>query len=184
MFLFLKDRSYEIVKLFINQIAISVFGTAMAFATAGEGRTALLVGTSIFSVLFYLFIIYVMMWEIGAKDSHKIEKKLPGHSPLTGLYMGLISSIPNFVVAGLITLGLKTTVPLFTKIHIFVDVISGFTMKGMYTGLLAIPLNEANTLQINDLWFVYFLIPLPLILTTFLAYFLGSKNFKLFGFKK
>lgn len=181
MLTFLKERSYDIVKLIINQVAISIFGTAMALATAmiKTNQLAIMVGTSVFSVLFFLFIVYITMWELGAKDSHKIEKNLPGHSRLTGLYIGLFASIPNYLVAILITLGLVTSVPAFDTIHSIVNVVSSFLIKGMYTGLLAIPINE--TLQLNSLWFMYFLIPLPMIYTSFIAYFAGSKNFKIFG---
>lgn len=179
MLLFLKERSYDIVKLFVNQIAISIFGTALSLATAGENRDALRIGTSVFSILFYLFIIYVMMWELGAKDSHKIERRDEGQTRAAGLYMGLAASSLNFLLAILITLGLETSVAIFSKIGRVANFIALLFTEGMYTGLLAIPVS--SEVQLNDLWFMYFLLPLPLILTTSVAYLAGSKNFKIFG---
>ena len=96
---FIKERSYEIVKLFVNQIVLSIFGTALTLAAAGENQASLRIGSSVFAILFYLFIIYFMMWELGAKDSHKIERKDRGHSRAAGLYMSLIASSINFLLA-------------------------------------------------------------------------------------
>ena len=61
MLFFIKERSYEIVKLFINQIVLSVFGTALTLAAAGENRTGLRVGSSVFAILFYLFICHIQI---------------------------------------------------------------------------------------------------------------------------
>lgn len=174
MLLFLKQRSYDIVKLFINQIAISIFGNALSLATAGENREGLRIGTSIFSILFYLFIIYVMMWELGAKDSHKIERKDEGQTRAAGLYMSLAASSLNFLLAILVTLG--TLISALGNVGGVAKLIALFT-EGMYTGLLAI---RVNGVPLNNLWFTYFLLPLPLILTASVSYLAGSKNFKLF----
>ena len=53
---FLKENSYSMVKMFVNQIAMTVFGTMLALATAGN--PTLLLCSSIFSILFYLFLVY------------------------------------------------------------------------------------------------------------------------------
>ena len=57
MITFLKKRSYDLVCMFVTQLAISLFGLALAFAVP-VNQAPLRIGTSIFSVLFYLFIIY------------------------------------------------------------------------------------------------------------------------------
>ena len=174
MLTFLKNRSYDIVKLFLNQIAMSIFGFSLAFATSGH--TAVRIASSVFSILFYLFIIYAMMWELGAKDKHKIERKAAGQSYLTGLYMALVSSSFNFVIAILIMLGYLT--PAFGVVGGIAQFIVLFT-EGMYMGLV---LHFAPTVAtFGSVWFIFFLLHLPTILIAFLAYFAGSKNFKIFG---
>lgn len=177
MLFFLKERSYEIVKLFVNQIVLSVFGTALTLAAAGENRTGLRIGCSIFSILFYLFIIYFMMWELGAKDSHKIERGEVGQTRAAGLYMGLVASSVNFLLAILIMLGSLIPSEVFGNIGAVAKLISLLT-EGMYTGVLAVAVNGA---PLNNLWFIYFALPLPLLLVSGLAYYAGTKNFKIFG---
>jgi hypothetical protein len=177
MLFFLKERSYEIVKLFINQIVLSVFGTALTLAAAGENRAGLRVGSSIFAILFYLFIIYFMMWELGAKDSHKIERKDEGQTRAAGLYMGLVASSVNFLLAILIMLGSLIQHEAFGSIGAVSKLIALLT-EGMYTGVLAITVNGS---PLNNLWPIYFALPLPLLLVAGLSYYAGSKNFRIFG---
>ena len=174
---FIKERSYEIVKLFVNQIVLSIFGTALTLAAAGENQAGLRIGSSVFAILFYLFIIYFMMWELGAKDSHKIERKDRGHSRAAGLYMSLIASSINFLLAIFIMLGTLIQTDFFGRIGAISKVIALLT-EGIYTGVLAI---QVNGTPLNNLWFMYFLLPVPLLLVASLSYFAGSKNFKIFG---
>ncbi len=176
MLLFLKNRSYEIVRLFLNQIAISIFGFSLNLATK-TNHTGLSVGTSVFSILFYLFITYVMMWELGAKDSHKIERHDKGQSRASGFFMGLVASSLNFILAILIMLG--TLIPGMGNVGGVSQLIALLT-EGMYSGLLSLKIGGS---ALSSLWFMYFLLPLPRIGVTTLAYFAGSKNFKLFGKK-
>ena len=61
MITFLKKRSYDLVYMFITQLAISLFGLALAFAVP-VNQSALRIGTSVFSVLFYLFLIWYIMF--------------------------------------------------------------------------------------------------------------------------
>lgn len=177
MLMFLKKRSYDIVKMLINQFAISIFGNALALAT-GEKQQALRIVTSVFSVLFYLFLIYVMTWDLGAKDSHHLEKKEAGYTRLTGFYMALCASVLNVVFAILIMLG--TLVPVMGNVGGVAKLLA-LLFEGMYTGLLAIPVGGA---PLNTLWFIYFLLPLPLIVTATVAYFAGSKDFRIFCGKR
>ncbi len=171
----IKGRSYDVVRLYLNQIAIAFFGMALAFAT-GENQEGLRIGSSVFAILFYLFITYVTVWELGAKDSHKIERGEENFSRFTGLIMSLFASIPNIVLAILIMIG--TLIPTTVAGTIGgIAKIAALLTEGMYTGLLAIKVGD---IALNSLWYMYFLLPLPLIFTTSIAYFAGTKNFKLF----
>ena len=49
----------------------------------------------------------------------------------------------------------------------------------MYTGLLAYTVAGA---QLNSYWFVYFILPIPAILTSWLAYYLGLRDIKVTAF--
>lgn len=55
---FIKENSYNMFKMFLDQIAMTVFGTMLSFATLkNEG---LLLASSIFSILFYLMLLYTV----------------------------------------------------------------------------------------------------------------------------
>ena len=173
---FLKRRSYDLVHMFITQLAISIFGMALALATAANHST-LQICTSVFAVLFYLYLIYAKIWELGYKDIRGFERGDKGLSRFEGLYMGLAASTINFILALLITLGISfPSSEFFGSIGAVAKVIA-LLVEGMYTGLLAL---KANGISLNSLWFMYFLITLPLIITASLAYFAGSKEFKIF----
>lgn len=174
MLLFLKKHSYDMVKMLINQFAISIFGNALALAT-GETQQGLRIVTSVFSVLFYLFLIYVMMWDLGAKDTHHLEKKEDGYTRLAGLFIAICASALNFIFALLIMLG--TLIPAMGNVGGVAKLLA-LLFEGMYTGLLAITVGGT---PLNNFWWIYFLLPLPLLLTATVAYLAGVKNFKIFG---
>lgn len=175
MLRFLKERSYDIVKMLIYQIAIALFGISLAIAT-GEMAT-LQTATSILSVVFYLVLIYIMMWDLGYKDSGRISRGEEGSSRLTGLYMGLAASIPNFLLAVFITLGtFVSDVTFFSNLGAGSALIA-LLIEGMYTGLLAIRVGDV---PLNSVWFMWFLVIIPLIVTASIGYYAGTKEFKIF----
>lgn len=173
----LKRKSYELVKMYVNQIVISIFGFALALATK-TNQPKLTMATSIASIVFYVFIMYNMMWELGYKDKKGIERSDKGSTSLCGLYMGLVASIPNFILAILYLLG--TLFEAFGSIGAVAKVIALLT-EGMYTGLLTL---KISGIPLNSMPLMYFLTPLPLIATSAIAYFAGTKGFKLFNSTK
>ena len=60
---FFKERSYDMVKMFLNQFATAIFGVVLAIAAGMAGNVVLRNVTSAFAVLFYLFLLYTMTWE-------------------------------------------------------------------------------------------------------------------------
>lgn len=106
---FWKKNSYQIVRLFVIQVGIAIFGLVLSFAvaTAFRGRSdwvALLL-VSIFSVLFYLFILYSVAWEIGGKDRIRLDsvhEKLRGGR---GFVLALLAQIPNLLFCLLMLIG-------------------------------------------------------------------------------
>ncbi len=169
---FLKKYSYSSVGLFVKQIAISIFGLVLAIACAKIGKTMQIV-SSCAAIVFYLFLIYAAMWEVGSKDKFGIEYGKFEGKPLTGLYIGLIANIPNFLLAAVIT---------FCMIGAEGGIISmigagasagALLIEGMYTGLLSVHVGGA---PLNSMWFMYFLIPLPAVGISTLAYYLGTKG--------
>ena len=169
---FMKKYSYSAVKLFVSQMAISLFGLVLAIACAKIGKTMQVV-TSIGAVVFYLFLIYTSMWEVGSKDKFGVDYGKSESKPLTGLYIGLLANSLNFLLAIVVTLGfLLGDGGILSKIGALCGTVAIF-VEGMYSGLLSIHIGEV---PLNSFWFSYFIITLPAIATSAVAYYAGVKG--------
>ena len=168
----MKKYSYSAVKLFVSQMAISLFGLVLAIACAKIGKTMQVV-TSIGAVVFYLFLIYTSMWEVGSKDKFGVDYGKSESKPLTGLYIGLLANSLNFLLAIVVTLGfLLGDGGILSKIGALCGTVAIF-VEGMYSGLLSIHIGEV---PLNSFWFSYFIITLPAIATAAVAYYAGVKG--------
>ena len=178
---FFSKYSYSIIKMFVNQFAISLFGSVLAMATASAGNDKLTFVVSCFAILFYLFLIYTMTWEIGAKDKISVDVGKKEYRPMTGLLMSLIANIPNFIIAFLFAISYPFmgtarwagTMAAFSKI-------ASVIIEGMYLGVIS-TVQLAGT-YMNNIWWTYLLITVPALITSFLAYYLGHKNFRFLAF--
>ena len=170
---FLKEHSYDAVKLLVTQCAISMFGFVLTLACGMIESDALRTGCSIFAVVFYLFLVYTSIWELGAKDGLSAQYGHKEYRPLTGLWIGCLANSLNFLLAIGILLGLA-----FPTMELFGNIGGGskflaLLLQGMYSGLLALKVGGAH---LNTYLVSYFLIPLPAIATTAAAYYFGLKN--------
>lgn len=173
---FLSRYSYESVHLFLNQVAIGLFGMTLALAASMAKSEVLSIVTSVFSVLFFLFLQYTVMKKIGAEDrlSCDLGKMRPDF--LVPLKMWLLASIPSFFFALLIALRAA-----FMNVEV-IYMIGGLAnvfkriIEGMYMGLLNI---DVGGQALHLYWFVHFLTPLPTLAVAYAAYMIGFKNFSL-----
>ncbi len=169
---FLKKYSYSAVKLFVSQMAISLFGLVLAIACAKLGKSMQIV-TSVGAVVFYLFLIYTSMWEIGSKDKFGIDYGKFEANSLTGLYIGLIANVLNILLAVLVTIGLTLgNGGLLSKLGALCGTIAIF-IEGMYSGILSVHIGGA---PLNSFWISYFIITIPAIATSAFAYYAGIKG--------
>ncbi len=177
---FFSKYSYNIIKVFVNQFAISIFGSVLAMATASSGNNTLTLIVSIFAVLFYLFLLYTMTWEVGAKDKISVDVGKKSYRPHTGLYMALIANIPNFLIAIIYTVAYPamSSAEWAGNMGAVARVVS-IIIEGMYLGITSVVKIGGNAL--NTYWWTYFLITIPAIMISWIAYFLGHKNFGFFA---
>ena len=177
---FFHKYGYSIVKMFLYQFAISMFGSTLAMATTSSKSTSTTIVVSACAVLFYLFVLYGLTWEIGGHDKISVDVGKKEYKPMTGFVLSALANIPNFIIAIIFTIGYPSLARggewgsnLCAVMKVFL-----FIFEGMYLGLLtAIRIPVAGVMQqLNNLWWPYFLIPLPAILTCGLAYYLGHKN--------
>ena len=184
-----KENSYDIVRLYVNQLGIMIF-SMLLYTAVGENTTLGLL-VSLFSTVFYLVLIYYVVWEIGAKDKIRIEGGKAEPCKYKGLVMGLFANVPNFVLGLLTTVfvsvamlsggsGITSTFAIFnliTRIHasMYMGFITAVVPTGLSTGSIDFVEYLIETI-------LFTLIPLVSVGITHLAYHLGSKEKKIFSF--
>jgi hypothetical protein len=174
---FMSRYSYESVHLFLNQFAIGLFGITLALAAKMAKNDILSIVTSVFSIIFYLFLQYIVMWKVGATDrlSADLGKFKKDYS--IPIKMWLLSNSLNLFLALLITLrAILPDVAFIYSVGGVANVIKRI-IEGMYMGILAI---RVGGQPLHLFWFVHFLTTLPALAVIFAAYALGFNNFKLF----
>ena len=176
---FFKNHSYDMVTMLLDQIAIALFGFTLVLAAMKINNDALRNVASIFSVLFYLVLLYIKAWDIGFKDKISVEQGKKADNPFRGALISLCANAINYVLAILIMLrALLPSVSAFESIGGVAQAIAIF-VQGMYTGILVNPVGGA---PLNTYWISYFIIPLPAILVCGLAYYFGLHDVKYTGF--
>ena len=192
-----KENSYDIVRLYVNQLGIMIFSmllyTAVGSFSNESLSSALSVFVSVFSIIFYLVLIYYIVWEIGAKDKIRIDGGRAERFKNKGLYMGLIANIPNFA------LGFLTTLFLIIYMAIQNDgVYAAFLISNtitrfhasMYLGFITAIVPGATLAENLDLTeflvesILFTVIPLISPMITHLAYRLGEQDKKILSFMK
>lgn len=175
MLAFMKKYSYDAVRMLLNQCAISIFGLVLTIACQLAGNGTLRLICSVLAIVFYLFLIYTMTWEMGSKDGISADFGHAERQPLKGFFISLMANALNFLMALGVALGtLVADGGFFSNLGGFCGS-AALLLQGMYTGVLA---EHVGGAALNSYWFSYFLTPLPAMLTALLAYILGMKNVK------
>ena len=172
---FYKKYSFAMVKLFVTQCVIGLFGNMLALFSASVQSVAVTVAAGIFSMLFYYFLIYITVWEIGSKDVPAIEGGRLKRSNMTGFYIALGASVPNLALALIHALSLP-----FANSSELISGICGISriatlfVHGMYTAIMSVI--KIGGSAINTQWWAYFAIIIPSLIASTLAYGLGSRE--------
>ncbi|MFA5561104.1 MAG: hypothetical protein WDA00_00465 [Eubacteriales bacterium] len=181
MITFFKANSYDIVRLFVNQIGMTIFGLMLTFAAAVNdpnltGTFTLLV--SLFSIGFYLFLIYAVAWELGAKNKIKIDAGRMKRDPLHGLKLILFAEVPNMLLAFFMLLGATAGL---NGMWAVAQSLAGL-FEAMYVGVLR------HFVTVGDMVgtaIAYTLAIFPATITATVAYIFGLKEYRLLkGAKK
>ncbi len=171
-------------RLFIHQFGLTVFGLLLYSAAKVSGNEALVVAFSIFSVLFYLFLLYVLMWETGAADKIRIDGGRMKRDVLKGLKTTLLANIPNYVFAvastvsylcidkALLDANGNYVSPKWALNVYAISQTVGFYLNSMYAGI-------ADGLGISTAPYWLFILTVPALIVCGVGYWLGTKE--LFG---
>ncbi len=163
---FFKNNMDGISKLFVNHIAMCIFGLVVSIALEmlatqirGESET-LSVVTYIaggLGALVYLGLVYVCMWEKGASDKIKIDGGRLKRNNLKGLLMWLIANSINIFL--LVNIAILSFIPQAQDTH------GILTIAGLYYNAMYYPfLWVFSNIEITSLYLVA-LIPGALVAT-------------------
>ncbi len=177
MIKFIRENSYLIVKLMLNQFGMTVFGLILALAT--NANETLLLITGLFAFFMYMFLLYTVVWEEGSKHKIRVDGGREKYKPLNGLWLGICANIPNFIVAVLLNIGyifgkadglfqMEWAGNLFAVMSAVARLING-----MYLGLVQL------YSPYNPIAFLLIIIP-GVAMCTF-GYYTGTKHFGLKG---
>ena len=190
---FLKENTYSMVRLFLTQIVMSVFGLILSFATTGNPTLHLVAG--IFSALFYFVMIFHFVSSIGAADRVRVNGGRMTYQPAGGLILSLGANLPNLLLTSLMGVGIlidKTTTGTFGGNMTAIANMLLRLICGMFTAVITevsnliwkpalLILEDGSTTKltnakIEDIWWWFFVAIALSILVGFIAYRLGHKN--------
>ena len=175
MLRFLKENGDMIVRCLVTQIALAVFGLMLSMATTNAASGFLALVTGMFSVIFYLYLLWDAMWREGSSDKIRIDGGRMQRMPLKGLYVSLLANVPNLLLALLIWIGYF--IPAApgnnaSQLSASCQMIA-VLFEGMYSGVIAYVNNgTSNASAFTAL--LYTLICLPAPIACSLAYWRGS----------
>lgn len=177
---FFKQYSYNIVRDILNQFIISIFGAALSMATSATESKTFTIVVSVFAILFYLFLVYNTTWEIGAKDRVSVDVGKKTYRPYTGLVISAVANIPKFLIAIMfvVSVYLIPSGKIATAIEVVVR-LAYMLLGGMYTGIMMTVNISSSGLTMISAWWSYFVFIIPALVTSWIAYYAGFKNFRL-----
>jgi len=193
---FLKENSYDIVRLYITQIGISIFSLILYLAAAAIDEsvtTTLQIIISVFAMMFYFVLLYTSAWDWGAKDKIRIDGGRMAPHKTRALKMSLIANIPNFILAimtvvcfGVCLLGNEAG---FGAVGVITN--TGLSLSAaMYQGILhnVFAFLRPDGPGTHIFFFAegigYLVAALLSVLVTHFGYYIGTKDKRIFSFIK
>lgn len=165
---FFARYSYDSVKMLLDQIVLAIFGFGLSMAAVHAQNDTLLLIVGIGSIVFYLAMLYSVAWKMGTTDRPIIEMGHRKYQPWIGAAVSLVANIPNLLVA--VTFMINSLVSGGTGI----SGVIGRLLNGMYLGIMTVV--EYNGDHLHAYWWMYFLIILPSVLVSTVAYIMGAKG--------
>lgn len=178
MFAFFKNNSDNILKLSVNQIAMTIFGLLLTAATYSNKK--LLFATGVLSAVFYLYLIYTTAWDIGARDKIKIDGGRMDKNSSKGALLGIGANVINIILILTAIICFYLADNLHLQWAANTTAITGliaYLINGMYIAVISF----AKILPFNFELFKLFLLLFTVIisvLVSFVAYLAGVSNFR------
>ena len=193
---FFKKYSRIIVNLFVNQLGMTVFGFIVStFAltysqkNAAEGDNLFLLVASIFSIVFYMFLVLVATNEEGVRDKIRIDAGRIKKEPSLGFFWGLCAALPNYLLAIIAVPTYfiymsNTSLTALGRVSAITEALARI-LEAPYSGLVSVIFSDTSDATAMALkMFTLFFLPLPAILFSWFGYLLGINGKMLLPEKK
>ena len=193
---FLKNNSYDIVRLFINQIGITIFSLILftsvdMIKTDGESLPLVIdVSISVLSTLFYFALLYTAAWDWGAKDKIRVDGGRMELDVYKGVKMSIAANFLNFVLAigCVVFMGvyISNEAPLMNTLFFVFNLILRL-ISAMYIGILQGVFYFAKSNEYLYFFYQsigYVIMPLFAVLATHLGYYFGLNDKRIFPSSK
>lgn len=174
----LKNGGSIILKLIVSQIGIAIFAFFYSFAFKDKPNVMLILCS--FAVLLYMFLIFIHLWEHGAKDRIKVDGGRLNKNIFTGLILSLIANSANIILAilinvaylsidghGVLPLNQLSSPDWAIGLYNVTNSIARIA-ESMYLGFIAVYFNESP--------YIFFIIIIPALAVSFFAYYCGFSN--------
>ena len=91
----IRKYSYDMFKMLLNQIGIAMLALVMTIATFQDDKIYFI--TTTLCAIFYIYLLYVMMYDMGQKDKPSIDGGRSKFVPLKGLWISLGANAVNIL---------------------------------------------------------------------------------------
>ena len=191
---FFKENSYDITRLFINQVGITIFSmilyTALGMVNLDEAtKLGINIALSVFATLFYFALLYTVAWDWGAKDKIRIDGGRMEPVKLKGARMAAFANVPNFVLTFICVITFAIYLISGNEVCYTVSAVFNTIVRllmSMYLGILKGVFNPLNA-NADMFYFTqaigYFVIPVFAIAVTQIGYSFGLRERKIFTSK-
>ena len=191
----IKENSYDIVRLVINQVGISIFALVLytSLGFVGENSEELAFGLravfSVFSIVFYWALLYTSTWEMGAKDKIRIDGGKLEDVKSKGMILSIVANLPNIILAvfaiAFCGVYVFTEAEAFNTAFLLVNLIMRL-FAAMYIGVASFvcePLISSYGYYYFTQSLIFLVLPLLTVAVCHIGYTFGKRNFKIFGKK-
>ena len=183
---FLKENSYDIVRLYINQIGMTIFSLVLYFSVTSLGDNPdsaglyvkLKIGISVFAMLFFFALLYTAAWDWGANDKIRIDSGKVKKNTAKGALIATCANALNFILAGgclISELAVKNGDGFISQLFRPIYLLTNAMYIGIVQGIVS---SADNTILYESIG--YFIAPFLAILATHIGYVFGMKYIKIF----
>lgn len=175
---FFADNGSALKKLFLNQFGAIVFGLMIVMLTVMTDVAVVAWLVAFVSAFFYLYLVFLSMWEKGAEDILKVRGGRLSPRKNEGFKIGIAQSVPTFLFAVLyavcVLLALFANAGSSAFVATLASVSSSVTriLSAPYISLFNVLLPDCGNYPVRT--FVFWLLtPAPAVAVSWLGYRIG-----------